>query len=87
MEQETLEGSCFGPTLLADERHDFLLAVGLQRNLTQEESGWRFGGTRGRRVASVLNYLTLVVERSDFRLPTGPSQRLFAGKSGGGEEG
>lgn len=51
--EKTLEGSCFGPTLLADERHDFLQAVGLQRNLTQVESGWRFGGTRGRRVASV----------------------------------
>lgn len=42
-------------------------------------SGDADGGAR-------LNYFTLAVKRSDFRLPTGPSQRLFAGKGGGGEE-
>lgn len=32
-EQKTLEGSCFGTTLPADQRHNIRYAVGLQRNL------------------------------------------------------
>lgn len=36
--QKTLEGSCFRPTLPADERHDFRCVAGLQRNLMQVKS-------------------------------------------------